>query len=74
MNKEVTEEDLITMKESYNKLTDPNEDRGMHLEKLFLLHTEYTGKYWSVSSRTCGSCVSQVKKGIEQLIKNYNGQ
>mgnify|MGYP003671154367 FL=1 len=74
MNEEITEEDFITMKNSYGKLTDPNEDRVGHLERLFLLHTEYTGKHWSVSSRTCGSCVNQVKKGIEQLIKKYDGE
>ena len=74
MNKEVTEEDLIIMKDSYNKLTDPNEDRVMHLEKLFLLHQTYTSSSWGASARTCGSCVNQVKKGIEELIKRYDGQ
>jgi hypothetical protein len=72
--KKITPSDLEIIKDSLNKVEIPTEDRPSHLEILFLLHQEYFNKAWSVSSRTCGSCVNQVKGGLKSLIKEQYGE
>jgi hypothetical protein len=73
MSNEITTRDVLLIKHHYEKMQDPKEDRRDHLDVLFDMHTKYTMKIWSTSSRTCGSCVSQVKRWAESLISKNNG-
>tara|TARA_R110002073_G_scaffold88016_2_gene208997 strand:- start:8516 stop:8746 length:231 start_codon:yes stop_codon:yes gene_type:complete len=68
-DKNISRQDIITIKSSHKKMQDPQEDRRDHLDILFDLHTKYTSKIWSLSSRTCGSCVNQVKSWCESVIE-----
>lgn len=72
--KKITPSDLEIIKDSLKKVEIATEDRASHLETLFLLHQEYSNKSWSPGSRTCGSCVNQVKNGLKALIKEQYGE
>ena len=74
VNKKITPSDLEIIKDSLKNVEVPTEDRASHLEILFVLHQEYSNKSWSNSSRTCGSCVKQVKNGLKALIKEQYGE
>ena len=69
----IPKEQKAIIKDSLKKIIDPTLDKRDYLDILFSMYNLYMGGSYKDSSKTCGSCVSNVINTFQKFVNKENG-